>query len=114
MNGSKVDASIADETLDLNGYTVFLIYNHITGKVFHAHFVPTALRARELDYNRFLGQFDLRIYPSVIQDTSYLTFAGRSDVEQLRYEQWYGSSLNFRRGQLLSDSAVRKSVVPRS
>lgn len=113
QGGTKVDATIADETLDLNGYTVFMVYNHNTGKVFHAHFVPTALRAKELSYNRYKYQYDIQFYPKFSRSAEFLENNGRSATEQMRWEQRYSNSLNNRNGSLLTDSRGYKSVVPR-
>ncbi|MBH5319897.1 hypothetical protein I6N90_19030 [Paenibacillus sp. GSMTC-2017] len=113
LGGSKVDPTIVDETLDLNGYTVFLAYNHNTSKVFHAHFVPTIFRAKELAFNRYKYKYDIQIHPNFSRNSEYLELNNRTDLEQLRWEQRYQLALNNRNGFLLGDNKGNKSVVPR-
>lgn len=110
LNGTKVDSSFGDETLNLNGYTVFMIYNHDSKKLFHAHFVPTANRSKELTYQRYRGQFDLKVYPSISSNSTYIEKNNRSEINQQLWEQNY---MNARSGRgLLKDSKNNTSVVP--
>jgi hypothetical protein len=110
LEGTKVDSNYPDTTIDLNGYTVFLIYNHSSKRIFHAHFVPTADREVELKYMRYKGQFDLKFYPSVSRNTEYLKNFNRSELDQQRWEQRYSAGQSGR--NLIRTAAGRKSVVP--
>lgn len=113
VGGTKKDSTIADETLDLNGYTVFLSYNHTTKKLFHAHFVPTTNRAKELTYNRYRFQYDIQIFPNFSRNQEYLTNNGRTATDQLKWEQRSGTASTNRKNTLLKDSNGNYSVVPK-
>lgn len=110
LGGSKVDSKYADETMNLNGYTVFMIYNHSSKKLFHAHFVPTVDRSKELLYQRYRGQFDLKVYPSISSNSTFIEKKNRPELEQIQWEKNYNNSLNGR--NLQRDSKNYKSVVP--
>jgi|GEM_PF-1872826 len=103
VNGPKVNPRIPDERMNLKGYTVFIIYDHIDRKVIHAHFTPTQYRGTELHYNRLLGGFNVRIYPTpVIINNSYLTQNNRSESDQLRWEQNFQAYRNLRNTSTLN------------
>ncbi len=103
VNGHKVNPGIPDERMNLKGYTVFIIYDHLQNKVFHAHFTPTVYRGTELHYNRLLGGFNVRIYPTpVIINNSYLEDFNRSPSDQLQWEQTYRAYQNLRNRNTLN------------
>lgn len=112
LDGSVIwDSSYRNETLNLNGYSVFLIFDHRRGWIFHAHFVPWNDRLDELRYQRFRGGFDLKLYP----DVKYTPYYNRSnpDISEKDYNLWrerYERAVNNR--NLLPDSKGRPSVVP--
>ncbi len=61
VDGSKIaNSSYRNESLNLSGYTVFLIFSHKDQRLFHAHFVPQADRTKELKHQRYLGNFDFK------------------------------------------------------
>lgn len=103
--------------MNLKGYTVFIIYNHISQKVEHAHFTPTQYRGIELHYNRLLGDFNLRIYPTpVVVNNSYLEKdSNRSDQDQLEWEKSFKNYRNFRNTNTLNkgQSDTYHSIVKR-
>lgn len=110
LGGTKADSTYPDVTMNLNGYTVFMIYNHSSKKLFHAHFVPTMDRSKELLYQRYRGQFDLKVFPSVSSNSTFLENKNRPEFDQIQWEKNYMNALNGR--NLLKDSKNRKSVVP--
>ncbi|VTR42765.1 hypothetical protein [Paenibacillus lautus] len=116
VNGPKVNPGIPDERMNLKGYTVFIIYDHQQNKVFHAHFTPTAYRGTELHYNRLLGGFNIRIYPTpVIINNSYLKDYNRSESDQLKWEQTYQAYKNLRNRNTLNkgQSDAYHSIIKR-
>ncbi|HEU4963781.1 MAG TPA: hypothetical protein VFV52_08010 [Bacilli bacterium] len=63
---------IENETLNLNGYAVYIVYN-ISGNVInHAHFVPTRLRTKETEYQRYMFEYFMRVYPEFECNQKYL------------------------------------------
>lgn len=69
---SMMDPNYANEWLNLKGYSIFIITNKSTGTVFHAHFTPQWLRDREIEHNRYVGQFNVQIFPFSSNDSKYL------------------------------------------
>ncbi len=113
VSGSRsADPAYRNISLDLKGYTVFIVFNHNARQVFHAHWVPTGNRPMELQFQRYNQQYNVRIWPSVVKNDEYLLNRGRSDSDQLRWEQRYRQSQTARNNTLLRDSNGRKSVVP--
>lgn len=103
-----VDSKFPNATnVDLNGYTVFLVYNENNGTIFHAHFVPTADRVVELRYMRYYDNYDLRIYPTIKYEFQY-NLSDLDNDEKDKIEKRFRNLRN-----LLSDSYGRPSVVPR-
>ncbi|MDX8359843.1 hypothetical protein [Cytobacillus sp. IB215316] len=109
VGGTKKDSSYRDETLNLNGYTVFLLYDHSSEKIFHAHFVRSSDRIRETTYMRYNNNLDLQIFPSVIYTRKYNYYAARNETERLESEKFHINARNNR--NLLEDSKGKPSVV---
>ncbi|ASS76111.1 hypothetical protein CIG75_14860 [Tumebacillus algifaecis] len=97
------DPNYRNETLDLAGYSIFIISSKNDQKVFHAHFTPQYLKNREIEYNRYKGQFDIQTYPVRSQNMKYLMSTGG-----------YTSNFNAARDNrgLLQDTKGNISVVP--
>lgn len=93
--------------VDLNGYTVFLVYNENNGTIFHAHFVPTADRVVELRYMRYYDNYDLRIYPTIKYEFQY-NLSDLDNDEKDKIQKRFRSLRN-----LLPGTNGAKSVVPR-
>lgn len=111
IDGSRMsDTTYRNERLNLNGYTVFLIYNYRDQQLFHAHFVPQADRREELKYMRYVGNFDLQIFDKVRHTPSYNEHLQRTETERSDYERKYRQAKRDR--NLLRDSDGNKSVVP--
>lgn len=73
LDGSIMkDPNFQNEWMNLSGYSLFIITNKSTGQIFHAHFTPTWLRDREIEYNRYVGQFDVQIFPFNSRNSKYI------------------------------------------
>ncbi|EST53951.1 hypothetical protein T458_22140 [Brevibacillus panacihumi W25] len=105
-----MDPSFGPERLNLNGYTVFLIFNHRGGNVFHAHFVPQTDRSKELRYMRYRGNFDLKIFDRVSHNPSYNKKLQKTDSDLQRWHQNFDRAINNR--NLSRDSNGKRSIVP--
>ncbi|MEK3742595.1 hypothetical protein NST23_07895 [Brevibacillus sp. FSL K6-0770] len=111
LDGSVIaDRAYGNERLDLNGYTVYLIYNHESGYLFHAHFVPQSDRSKETKYQRYRGGFDLKLFPRISHAPAYNKDKQKTDAEILEWERMYDRALQNR--NLTRDTNGRKSVVP--
>lgn len=66
------DPNYKNEWLNLSGYSLFIISDKSTGRIFHAHFTPQWLRDREIEHNRYVGQFDVQIFPFNSSNSKYL------------------------------------------
>ncbi|GIO06187.1 hypothetical protein J31TS6_22150 [Brevibacillus reuszeri] len=104
------DPSYRNETLNLRGYTVFLIFSYRYDRLFHVHFVPQADRTKELKYMRYNGNFDLQIFDRVRFTPGFNENLQRTDSDRLDYERKYNQAKRDR--NLTRDSNGRKSVVP--
>jgi hypothetical protein len=106
LDGSEMrDPTYGNEWMNLKGFTIFLISNRASGQLFHAHFTPTRLRDAEIEYNRYVGQFDVQFFPFASHDRKYL----QSDL-------FYGDNkkASMSKRGLLQDSKGNTSVIPRS
>ncbi|KEO81536.1 hypothetical protein [Tumebacillus flagellatus] len=100
---TPMDANFKNEWMDLSGYSIFLIYNRTNKSIFHAHFTPKRLRNAEIEYNRYLGEFDLKIYPSFSQDSKYTSLSSTWESQR--------KAARNNRGLLL-DTKGNRSVIP--
>lgn len=66
------DLNYPNEWLNLKGYSIFIITDKSTSNIFHAHFTPQVLRDREIEYNRYVGQFNVQIFPFNSSNSKYL------------------------------------------
>lgn len=103
--------------IDLDGYTMFMAYSHEDiakpQQIFHAHYVPTSSnRSEELRFQRYNREYDVQIWPSFKRNPEFREEAGRTDVDQLRYELNRENAKDNRNKFLLKDSKGKHSVVP--
>lgn len=106
LSGSRFtngeDPSYKNETLNLAGYSIFIITE---GKrIFHASFTPTYLRDREIEYNRYRGEFNTQHWPSYSRNDKYLQ-SGNVNWDSEKKSAMYNRGL-------LRDSKNYRSVVP--
>lgn len=97
------DSSYKKQTLDLSGYTAFLVYKE--DRTFHNHFTPTRLRDRELKYQRYNGEYVWRIYPKISYSNKY------DPNKNNDYEKEWRSAMR-NRGLGWSSATRSYSVVP--
>lgn len=99
------DPNMGNEWMNLKGFSIFIISNRANGQLFHAHFTPTRLRDAEIEYNRYVGEFDVQFYPLPSHTTKYL----KSDLS------WgINKSAAMGRRGLEKDTTGRTSVVPKN
>ena len=111
VDGSQIrDRFYNNERLNLDGYTVFLIFSERRQELFHVHFVPQSDRTKELKYMRYRGNFDLQIFDRVSYDPSYNRDLQTTSRDQLNWEKNYERAMNNR--NLLRDTTGKRSVVP--
>ena len=94
-----------ENNFNMKGYTLFISYNWRDKEIFHAHFTPTWLRARELTYNRYRYQYVWRIYPSFSYNERY------SKTKNPNFRSEENAAMNNR--GLNKDGNNKTSVVPR-
>ncbi|SDS67522.1 hypothetical protein SAMN05444162_1994 [Paenibacillaceae bacterium GAS479] len=104
----------ADEKLNLKGYTVYMVYNHQTRKIFHFHAVPSENRIDETMHMRYTYSYDLQIFPKYQQNKFYLEPAPDSPHRQ-QWEQNQLLNAGKRKEKLEIEigGLGRRSVVPK-
>ncbi|WP_304942272.1 hypothetical protein [Vallitalea guaymasensis] len=112
--GQSIFPDFPSEILDLNGYTVFIIYNPSERILFHAHFVPQYMRPEELHYQRYKGEFDLQLYPRVIEDKRYNKYNLQTPKEKYEFECQKAKARDGREEGLDQDSKGFNSIVPKN
>ncbi|MCM3749376.1 hypothetical protein M3223_18655 [Paenibacillus pasadenensis] len=114
MGRSWANKNYADERLNLKGYTVYMVYNHQSKKIFHFHAVPSENRTVETMHMRYNYNYDLQIFPKYQQTKFYLEPPSDSPQRQ----QWEQTRLTHARNrneklEIEIGGVGKRAVIPK-